>query len=325
VRRRNFLAGAGALLAAPSVFGQPRAARVFRIGGLSAAVPRESPLWRAVDKRLAELGYVEGRNLAFEFRNASGRFEDLPALARDLIATRPDVIMVTGPEASIRAAKQAAGSVPVVMVAIDVDPVAAGLVRSLQRPGTNMTGLSAQQIDLTVKRLQLLKEMLPALRRVTVLANATTGTQLAAVTRASGEIGVELDVVELGDPPHDYDALFKAARQARADGMFVLSSGIFFRDRVRITQAALEHALPAAYSQGDFADYGGLLAYGVDLPQLYRRAAEYMDRILKGASPSELPVEQATKFELVINAKTARALKIAVPQSLLVRADRVVE
>jgi putative ABC transport system substrate-binding protein len=246
-------------------------------------------------------------------------------LARELVATRPDIILVTGPEVSIRAAKQAAGTLPVVMIAIDVDPVAAGLVRTLGRPGTNMTGLSAQQIDLTVKRLEILKEMLPKLQRVTVLSNASTGAQLAAITQAAGGLGVALDVVDLGDPPHDYDGILKSASQSRSGGLFVLSSGVFFRDRAQITQSALKHALPAAFNQAEFADLGGLLAYGADLPQLFRRAAEYLDRILKGASPAELPVEQASKFELVINAKTAKALKVIIPQSLRVRADRVVE
>lgn len=324
MRRRRFLLAASAVLSAPAVLAQ-RAARVVRLGGLSAAVPRESPIWAALEKRLAELGYVEGKTLNFEFRNAGGKFELLPALARELVATRPDIILVTGPEVSIRAAKQAAGTLPVVMIAIDFDPVAAGLVRTLGRPGTNMTGLSAQQIDLTVKRLQLLKEMLPKLSRVTVLSNASTGTQLAAVTSAAGKIGVTLDIVELGDPPHDYDGILTSARQSHADGLFVLSSGVFFRDRAQIAQLALKHALPSAFSQGEFADAGGLLAYGVDLPQLFRRAAEYLDRILKGAAPAELPVEQASKFEMVINAKTAKALRISIPQSLLARADRLVE
>ena len=324
MRRRRFLLAASAVLSAPVVLAQ-RAARVVRLGGLSAAVPRESSIWAALEKRLAELGYVEGKTLNFEFRNAGGKFELLPELARELVATRPDIILVTGPEVSIRAAKQAAGTLPVVMIAIDFDPVAAGLVRTLGRPGTNMTGLSAQQIDLTVKRLQLLKEMLPKLSRVTVLSNASTGTQLAAVTSAAGKIGVTLDIVELGDPPHDYDGILTSARQSHADGLFVLSSGVFFRDRAQIAQLALKHALPSAFSQGEFADAGGLLAYGVDLPQLFRRAAEYLDRILKGAAPAELPVEQASKFEMVINAKTAKALKISIPQSLLARADRLVE
>ena len=324
MRRRRFLLAASAVLSAPVVLAQ-RAARVVRLGGLSAAVPRESPIWAALEKRLAELGYVEGKTLNFEFRNAGGKFELLPALARELVATRPDIILVTGPEVSIRAAKQAAGTLPVVMIAIDFDPVATGLVRTLGRPGTNMTGLSAQQIDLTVKRLHLLKEMLPNLSRVTVLSNASTGTQLAAVTSAAGKIGVTLDIVELGDPPHDYDGILTSARQSRADALFVLSAGAFFRDRAQIAQLALKHALPSTASQGEFADAGGLLAYGVDLPQLFRRAAEYLDRILKGAAPAELPVEQASKFEMVITAKTAKALRISIPQSLLARADRLVE
>lgn len=324
MQRRVFLIAAGVVLSAPAALAQ-HPARAVRLGGLSAAVPRESPLWGALEKRLAELGYVEGKTLNFEFRNAGGKFELLPTLARELVARKPDIILVTGPEVSIRAAKQAAGTLPVVMIAIDFDPVAAGLVRTLRRPGTNMTGLSAQQIDLTVTRLQFLREILPKAQRITVLSNASTGTQLAAVTRAAANIGVTLDVVDLGDPPHDYDGILKSARQQRADCLFVLSSGAFFRDRVHLAQFALKHRLPAAFSQAEFADAGGLLTYGVDLPQLFRRAAEYLDRILRGASPAELPVEQASTFELVINTKTAKALKISIPQSLLVRADRVIE
>lgn len=321
--RRRAMLGAAALLAMPAARGQ-RPPQVVRLGGLSAAVPRESPLWAALEKRLAELGYVENKTLAFEFRNAAGRFELLPSLARDLVRTRPDVVLVTGPEASIRAAKQAAGTLPVVMIAIDFDPVAAGLIRTLNRPGTNMTGLTAQQIDLTVKRFDMLREMLPRLRRVAVLSNETTGTQLAAVTRAALDRGVLLDVIELGDPPHDYGALFQSARRGGAEALLALSAGVFFRDRQDIAQQSIKHGLPGAYSQSEFADAGGLLTYGVDLPQLFRRAADYIDRILKGASPAELPAEQATKFDLVVNARTAKALNITVPQALLLRAERVI-
>jgi len=302
-----------------------RARRVVRLGGLSAAVPRQSPVWSAFEGRLAELGYVEGKTLAFEFRNAEGKFEALPGLARDLVRTRPDIILVTGPEASIRAAKQAAGSIPVVMIAIDFDPVDAGLIRSLQRPGTNMTGLSAQQIDLTIKRFEMLRELAPTLKRVAVLSNATTGTQLAAVTRAATEAGVVLNVVELGDPPHDYDAIFKRAREAGDEALMVLSTGAFFRDRTQIVDVALKHRLPGAYAQREFAEVGGLLAYGVDVQTLFRRAAEYVDRVLRGTPPSELAVEQARKFQFVINKKTANALKIKLPESLLLRADQVIE
>jgi putative tryptophan/tyrosine transport system substrate-binding protein len=321
--RRRALLGTAALLAtAPTRAQGPK--KLVRIGGLSAAVPRESPLWAALERRLAELGYVDKKTLVFEFRNAAGRFEQLPTLARELAGTRPDVVIVTGPEQSIRAAKQAAGTIPVVMIAIDFDPVAAGLIRSLNRPGTNMTGLSAQQIDLVVKRFQMLREMLPKLNRLAVLSNETTGTQLAAVTRAAFDQNVALDAIELGDPPHNYGAVMETARRNGADALLVLSAGVFFRDRQQIVQQAIANALPAAYSQSEFADAGGLLAYGVDLPLLFRRAAEYADRIVKGAAPAELAAEQATKFDLVINAKTAKTLKVVVPQSLLLRAERVI-
>jgi putative ABC transport system substrate-binding protein len=322
-RRRAFLAGA-ALFLVPPAFAQ-RAVQTIRLGGLSAAVPRESPLWSAFEKRLTELGYIEKKNLAFEFRNAGGRFELLPSLARDLARTQPDIIVVTGPEVSIRAAKQAAGKTPVVMIAIDFDPVAAGLIRSLNRPGTNMTGLSAQQIDLTVKRFEMLRELIPKLKRLAVLANETTGTQLAAVTRVAQAANTALDVIELGDPPHDYDALLQSARRSGAEALLVLSAGIFFRDRQEIVRQSIKHGLPAAYSQSEFAEAGGLLTYGVDLPLLYRRAAEYVDRIIKGATPAELPAEQAAKFDLILNANSAKTLRISIPQSLLFRADRVIE
>jgi putative ABC transport system substrate-binding protein len=323
IDRRRFLVGGAALLALPAAHGQ-RASQTVRIGGLSAAVPRESPLWNALEKRLAELGWVEGKTMAFEFRNAAGLFEKLLSLARELARTSPDVIVVTGPEVSIRAAKQAAGAIPVVMIAIDFDPVAAGLIRSLNRPGTNLTGLSAQQIDLAVKRFEMLREMLPALKRIAVLSNETTGTQLAAVTRAAFDAGVVLDVIELGDPPHDYGRLFQGARRSGADALLVLSAGVFFRDRREIVEHSIRQGFPAAYSQSEFAEAGGLLTYGADLPLLFRRAADYADRILKGTAPAELPAEQASKFDLVINARTAQLLKLTVPQALLLRADRVI-
>lgn len=322
-RRRALLAGAALLLVPPAL--AQRAGQSIRLGGLSAAVPRESPLWSAFEKRLTELGYVEKKNLAFEFRNAGGRFELLPGLARDLVRTQPDIVVVTGPEASIRAAKQAAGKIPVVMIAIDFDPVAAGLIRTLNRPGTNMTGLSAQQIDLAVKRFEMLRELVPKLKHLAVLSNETTGTQLAAVTRATQAAGTTLEVIELGDPPHDYGALLQSARRNGAEALLALSAGVFFRDRREIVQQSIKNGLPAAYSQSEFAEAGGLLTYGVDLPLLYRRAAEYVDRILKGAAPAELPTEQAAKFDLILNASTAKTLRITIPQSLLIRADRVIE
>ena len=321
--RRRALIGLTALCAA-AAHGQGLA-RAVRVGGLSAAVPRESPLWAALEQRLREHGYTEGRNLVFEFRNAEGHFERLPALAAELVRTRPDVIVVTGPEVSIRAAKEAAGAISVVMIAIDFDPVATGLIKSLQRPGANMTGLSAQQIELTTKRLELIKETLPRAQRIAVLSNLSTIDQLAAIRHAAPRFGVTIQAVELGIPPHDYAAILKNAKHNGADALFVLSAGIFFRDRAQIAQQSLKQAIPGAYSQREFTEEGGLLAYGVNLSELFGRAADYVDRILKGASPANLPVEQPTKFELVINLKTAKSLGIEVPQSILLRADRLIE
>jgi len=322
-RRRQVLSGFAAVYVAAAL-GQPVRGTV-RIGGLSAAVPRNSPIWAALERRLRELGYTEGRNLVLEFRNAQGRFERLHALAVELINARCDVIVATGPEVSIRAAKEAAGMIPVVMIAIDFDPVSTGLIKSLKRPGVNMTGLSAQQIDLIAKRLEMMKEMLPRTQRIAVVSNASTTDQLAMVQRVAPSFGIAIQAAELGNPPHDYAAILRTVKHNGADAVLVLSAGVFFRDRAQIVEQSLKQAIPTSYAQREYAEEGGLITYGVNLRELFAHAADYVDRILKGAVAAELPVEQPTKFELVINLKTAKALGITIPHSVLARVDEVIQ
>ena len=274
---------------------------------------------------MRELGYLEGKNFIFEFRISEGKTERLPGLAAELARAKCDVIVAAGPEAVIRAAQQAAGVIPVVMVAIDFDPVATGYIKSLRRPGVNTTGLHLQQIELTAKRMELLKELFPKARRIAVLSETTTTDQLAAARRAAQTLGIAVQPMELRDPPYNYAAIFETMKKGKPDAVLVMQAGVFFRDRTELANQSLKHKLPGAYGQSEFAEAGGLFSYGANISDIFLRVADYVDRILKGSAVAVMPVEQPTKFEVVINLKTAKALGIKVPQTILLRADRVIE
>jgi len=299
--------------------------KVARVGMLSAAQPRSVSFLQAFEHRLRDLGYVEGQNLIIEFRTGEGKAERYPALVAELVQRHVDVLLVSGPEAPLRAARDATRTTPIVMVAIDYDPVARGYIVGLPRPGGNITGLFFQQLELTGKRLELLKGALPQLTRVAVLWDAFSADQLPAAEAAARELGVHLQPVELRHPPYDYASAFSAAAAGRAEALLPLMSPVFFRERARLLELVGTHRLPAIFGQREFADAGGLMAYGVSFSEMFRRAAEYADRILKGTKPADLPVEQPTKFELVVNLKTAKTLGRTIPPSLLLRADQVIQ
>jgi putative ABC transport system substrate-binding protein len=312
-------------LLAPLPTGGQQTEKVFRIGAVSAGAPRSSPHWIAFAQRLGELGYVEGRNVSIEFRSAEGRPERFPELMSGLVRSGVDVILPVGPEASLRAARNATTAIPIVVVAIDYDPIAKGHVHSLARPGGNTTGLFLRQVELTVKRIELLKEINPKLRRLVVFWDAFSSDQLKEADAAALAAGLQLQRVEFRDPPYGFDAPMRTAARQRADGLLGLASPIFFRQRTQLAEAAIKHRLPAIVPFREAAEDGALMAYGASLPDMLRRAADYIDRIFKGARPADLPMEQPTKFELVINLKTAKALGLSIPQSLLVRADQLIE
>ena len=312
---------AGACLAFPVASGaQP--AKLPRIGVL-AERPAPDPMVEAFVAGLRDLGYVEGRNIVIERRHGQGSVETYPRLAAELVALDVDVVLVGGSVAA-RSARAASPSVPVVFAAV-ADPVAAGLVTSLSRPGGNATGLSNVVAELSGKQLALLKTASPAIKRVIVLHNPLNSGPSLVVTRdAARALGLELQFIEVRKPG-DVSRALGAAGAMRPDALLALSDPVVGNALPELARYALAHRLPSVYSRGQYADEGGLLAYGPDFRTNYRRAASYVDRILKGARPSDLPVEQPTTFELVVNLKTAKALGVAIPPSLRQQADRVVE
>jgi putative ABC transport system substrate-binding protein len=322
--RRAFLGTlTGGLLAAPLAAEAQRAGKVPRIGYLHVA-PRPSPFLEMLGQGLRDLGYVEDQDFAFEYRSADGKVERLPTLAADLVHLNVDLI-VTATAPAARAAKEATTTIPIVMVGVNYDPLALGYVASLAHPGGNVTGLFFLHLDLLAKRLGVFKEMLPSVGRVAVLSDPLSADQLKQVEVVNRSLGFKLHPVELREPQLDVQSVFRAAVRSRAEGLFVLETVNMFRERSQIAQLALKHRLPTSFAFREYVDAGGLASYGVNFPDMGRRAAIYVDRILKGAKPADLPVEQATKFELVINLKTAKALGLTIPPALLQRADQVIE
>ena len=299
--------------------------KVARVGFLSTASPRSASWFQAFDQRLSELGYVEGRNLNVDFQNADGRVERLPELAVHLVRLGADVIVASGPEATLRAARGATQTIPIIVVAVDYDPVALRYVAGLARPGGSITGLVARQPELTAKRLEFLRAAFPNVTRVAVLWDPLSADQLRSAKAAVSSLSVQLQPVELGNPAYDYASAFDRAVRSRARAILLLMSPIFARDRARILDLAAKRRLPVVAGSRSFVEVGAVMAYGVNLSDMFRRAAEYVDSILRGAKAADLPIEQPTKFELVINMKTAKALGLTIPQSLLVRADEIIQ
>jgi ABC-type uncharacterized transport system substrate-binding protein len=280
---------------------------------------------RALREGLRELGYVEGQNLLLEIRSAEGRPDLLPALAAEILTTRPDVLVTSGTEA-ILTLKRATGVVPIIMATV-MDPVALGIAGSLAHPGGNLTGLAIMSLDLTAKRLQLLKEAVPRLSRVAVLwnpANPGNVLQLREVETASQILGLRWQGVAVRRPD-ELAGAFEEIVGAKSNGILAIEDSMLVSHRSRIVESVARTRLPAMYAFRQFVDAGGLMSYGPNVPESFRRAAVYVDKILKGAKPADLPVEQPTKFELVINLKTAKALGLTIPPSLLARADQIID
>jgi putative ABC transport system substrate-binding protein len=327
MNRRTFLWSLtlGAL-AAPLAADAQQAGRTVIIGYLGNSSPSlEAELVAAFREGLRQLGYVDGQNLSIKYQWAEGRQERLTVLARELVQLKPDVILTAGTPGGL-AAKQATQSIPIVM-ALAGDPLAAGLVASLARPGANVTGLSSLAPELEAKRLELLKQVLPKLSRVVVLLNPVNPfSEIAwkALQPAGDALGVRLQSVE-ARRPNDLDQALATIKAAHPDGLLIIPDRALFIYRGSIVEFITKHHLPGVFAYREFAVEGGLMAYGPDYKDMYRRAATYVDKILKGTRPGDLPIEQPTKFELVLNLKTAKALGLTIPPSLLLRADQVIE
>ena len=327
--RRAFISGITAgLLAAPLAAEAQPEVKIARIGYLSGNLASNSRLREAFLQGLRDLGYVEGRNVVIEYRDAEGKLERLPALAAELVALKVEVIVAPITPA-VLAAKQATRTIPIVFVFVG-DPIADGLVTSLARPGGNVTGLSNLAQELVGKRLEHLKQAVPGVSRVAVLWQpGAFGDRTEKGLRKEAEVAARARVVRVqfveARGPENFDRAFSEMTTARAGALIVLSSSMFVNERRRLVDLAAKNRLPALYPTRESVDAGNLMSYGPNLADSFRRAATYVDKILKGAKPGDLPVEQPTKFELVINLRAAKALGLTIPQSVLARADQVIQ
>jgi putative ABC transport system substrate-binding protein len=324
MKRRVLLLAGAAILTAGRASAQS-GSRVRRVAILTTAGARgETPFYVALEARFRELGYIEGKNLSLAWQATGGDLVELGHIAAQLARSKPEVTIAAGSELAVRSLRQAVGTTPIVMIAIDFDPVERNFVASLARPGGSITGLFLRQVETAAKRLELMKEALPTVTRVCVLYDALSKDQLLPVELAAKRLGVTALPHEMRGASYDFQGpLEKAARQ-QAQAVLALTSGRFFQLRDKMIGAAFRHGLPVV-AIPNYAEAGALVTYGADFSAMFRRAADYVDRILKGARPAELPVEQPTKYDLIINLKTAKALGLSLPASLLARADRVIE
>ena len=321
--RRAILTGAASVAMTGLASAQQR---THRLAYLVGASPEVNALYhRALFGALAERGYREGHNLVVERRFADGRFDRLSALAAELVALKPDLLFAGGSQAALAASK-ATTTIPIVFVAVS-DPVGIGIIKSLPRPGTNATGLSNQAEEFSIKILQLLKEVFPSASRVALLLDPTNVPlvrMLPTLKQAAAKLALNLRMIEAGSP-EDLVTAFKVLKSERPDVLYVLSAAFFATQRGRIVELVNAQRHVAVYGQTEFADGGGLMSYSFSVTEQYRSGATFIDKILKGANPSELPVEQPTRFELVLNLKTAKAQGVTFPPAVLLRADRLIE
>jgi putative ABC transport system substrate-binding protein len=323
MRRREFVMLLGGAAATWPLATHAQQGAMMRVGVVTIQ-PRTAPPYAAFDQRLRELGYVEGQNLILDFLNPEQQPGGNAGAVQELIRRKVEVIVVVY-ENTLKAALATTTTVPLVMVAIDYDPLALGFIKSLAQPGGNVTGVYLQQIDLAKKRVELLTQALPNVHAATVFWDIASEEQWTATRSVAAGFGLQLADVELRDQPYDYD---KALAQVPPDHRSVVifpTSPVFFRDRHRLADFALRQRIATVFGLREWVDAGGLFSYGVNFPALYRRVAEFVNLIAKGAKPADLPVEQPTKFELVLNLKTANAIGVKISPEILVRADQVIE
>lgn len=326
ISRRTFVALTAALAVPQWARGQADQ-RVHRLGWLSATeLQRKEPYGLAFVRRLRELGFLDGGNLTIEYRHTDGKIEMLPSAAAELARLNVDIFFGAGPEASLAALKQVGGDKPVVFVAIDFDPIATGHVVNPARPGGRLTGVTAVQSVLPGKRLELVRELLPATRKVAVLGNDQTTGQLAVVEEAAKRLALELHVINLKRLPFDYERAIADAVRAKSEVLFVLGSALFLTPGRRlIPELALNARLPSVFHHAQWVEAGGLMSYGFNFPQLWRSAADMVAKIMRGTKAGDIPMEQPTTYELAVNARTAKALGIRIPESIRIRVDRVID
>jgi putative tryptophan/tyrosine transport system substrate-binding protein len=324
MRRREFitLLSGAAIACPPSVRAQTQP-KMLRVGVLSAS-QRTQLFWVAFEQRLRELGYLEGQNLAVEFILVRGQPDRYGEAAQELIRRKADIIVVGGAEGALQGVMAATSSLPIVADFPNSDPIARGIVTSLARPTGNVTGVYDRRLDMVEKQIELLAQTFPERTRLGVLWDAGSA-DVSATERPAAALHLELHALKLENPPYDFVAAFRTLTQGGAQMLLVLSSALFNEDRAHIAGLALQHGLPSMFVGKLYVDAGGLLSYGPSTSAMYRRLADYVDRIAKGAKPSDLPIEQPTKFELALNLKTARALGLTLPPSLIARADEVIE
>jgi putative ABC transport system substrate-binding protein len=325
--RRRFLGALGGAVAGSAVAGATAghaqdAAKTLRVATANAQ-PRTAPQWLSFVQRMADLGYREGRNFVFDYVQVPDA-SAWDAAYREVVARKPDIVLGAGPESSLKAALAAAGGLPVVMLAVDYDPLAKGYVRSLSRPGANVTGLYFQSIELLGKRLELVKQAVPHLTTMVVFWDKASADHWAAVGTVAQQFGLQLKGVEFHERPYDYE---RALVEAGGAGNLLYAGGspFFFLDRTLLAEIAIRHRMAVISEVRELAFAGNLMSYGPSLTAMFALAATYVDRIAKGARPGDLPVEQPTQFEFVVNLRTARALGIDIPQLLLARADEIIE
>ena len=312
------------VLATVSIANSQQPKKIHRLGLLLAFSPNESADVNAFRQGLTALGYIEGKNIAIEYRYAEGKLDRLPALAAELVGLKVDVIVALNPP-SARAAKNATKTIPIVMRSTD-DPVTTGLVASLARPGGNITGLTSISTDLIGKRLEILKEAVPQAHVIAVLRNPTApdaALKWNEAEVAGRALGLQFYSVEV-KAPADFESAFKTATTAHSRALIALRNPLIVNNRKRIADLAIKSTLPAMYDDREFVDAGGLMSYGADLTDLHRRSAIYVDKILKGAKPADLPVERPMKFEFIVNLNAAKQIGLTIPPNVLARADRVI-
>ena|SRR5579871_4039533 len=322
MKRRQFISILGGVAALPLAVRAQRPASLHV--GVVTIQSRTTPIYAAFDQRLRELGHIEGQNLVTDYLNPEQQAEGVTGAIKELVRQKVDII-VAPYESTVKAALAASETIPVVMIGTEYDPLARGYVRSLARPGGRITGVFLQQIELASKRLQLLKEALPTFDAAMMFWDSPSEYQWEATSSIAAPFGLRLAGVELTKQPYDYEAALASAAPDHRNTLIIPIAPAFYRDRERLAELCVRHRIASMFAVREFAEAGGLVSYGPDFPAIFRRVAEYVDKIAKGAKPADLPVEQPTKFELAINVKTAKAIGLDIPDRVLALAEAVIE